>query len=580
MGNTEKIRSALVMALGMGLAACGGGGGGGGSDGTTAAAASSSAATSSVTSSAASSSVASSAASSSATSSAASSSATSITSLGATAWATVGTNNLGGTGTTGGNAATTAKTYTVTNRNEFIQALYANAATINTDGSYSGTLDSSSKIIYVSGTIDLSMDKALTALGESGYFTYGNASSSLNCSQYGGYASATAMWTAYYAAYKPSVWGTSALQIGSNTTVTGTPESARACYASQQKKVVYINIPSNTSIIGVGSTAKIIHGNLVIGSSSSAPVDNIVVRNISFEDAFDYFPQWDPTDSTTGRWNAAYDNVSVMYATHVWLDHNTFTDGTNVDANYPSVWNETYAGTDYASSANSLLYHVQHHDGLSDVSKNANYVTLSYNYYHDHDKSLLFGGTDTASTSAENPTALKVSVHHNYFKNLRQRQPRVRYGMVHIYNNYFEGDLSATNYPWSVGWYAGQGAKLYVENNVIVLSNASAATAATVYGGSSSTSKVSSCVSTMGTGYDANFCSAYTYHGGNLFNGSALSVQDLSSVNVTTTATPWYASGVTSGTPGATPSSYYSYTLDGTGSLATSVVAAAGAGKL
>ncbi|GAB4061545.1 pectate lyase [Uliginosibacterium sediminicola] len=484
------------------------------------------------------------------------------------------------TGTTGGNAATSAKTYTVTNRNEFIQALYANAATINTDGSYSGTLDSSSKIIYVSGTIDLSMDKSLTALGESGYFTYGNASSSLNCSQYGGYASATAMWTAYYAAYKPSVWGTAALQIGSNTTVSGTPENARACYAAQQKKVVYINIPSNTSIIGVGSTAKIIHGNLVLGSSSSAPVDNIVVRNITFEDSFDYFPQWDPTDSTTGRWNSAYDNVSVMYATHVWLDHNTFTDGTNVDANYPSVWNETYAGTDYASSANGVLYHVQHHDGLSDVTKNANYVTLSYNYYHDHDKSLLFGGTDTASTSAENPNALKVSVHHNYFKNLRQRQPRVRYGMVHIYNNYFEGDLSASvNYQWSVGWYSGQASKLYVENNVIQLNNGSP-TAATVYGGSSSTSKSSSCATTMGTGYDSSYCSAYSYYSGNLLNGSALSVQDLSSANITTTSTPWYASGVTSGTPGATPSSYYSYTPDDASVVASSVPAAAGAGKL
>ncbi|MEC5384815.1 pectate lyase [Uliginosibacterium sp. H3] len=541
----ESLTALAVVAL---LSACGGGGGGGSSSASSVPASSSSSSTSS--------------------------SASSTGAVATLGWHAYGTNNLGTAGTTGGEGATAGKTYTVTNRNEFIQALYGNAATINNDGSVSGTLDSSKKIIYVSGTISLNVNKALTELTEDNYVTYATAASCSGASTYG---TASAMWTAYYAAFKPSVWGTSAQPIGSNTTVSGAPETARACYATQQKKVVYVSIPSNTSIIGVGSTAKIINGNLVVGSSSSSPVDNVVIRNIAFEDAFDFFPQWDPTDSSTGRWNSAYDNVSVMYATHVLIDHNEFSDGsgTRYDANYPSPFNETYAGTDYGSAANALLYHVQHHDGLSDVTKNANYVTLSNNYYHDHDKSMLLGGTDTAALAAENPAALKVTFHHNYFKNLRQRQPRVRYGMVHVYNNYFKGDTNATNYPFSAAWVAGQGAKLYVENNVV---DVTGATASLVYSGSSSTSKVTPCAALSGMWTE--YCSAYAFGAGNVLNGSALDMSSVSTTGVTWSSTPWMAPGATSGAPTATPSAYYSYTLDGTGSLATTVPANAGVGKI
>jgi len=456
-----------------------------------------------------------------------------------------------------------------------IQALYGNSATINTDGSISGTLDNSAKIIYVSGTISLNVNKALTELTADDYIATTNSG---GCVASGvsytanTYATESAFWTAYYAAYRPSVWGLSSAP-------SGTAENARLCYAALQKKVVYISIPSNTSIIGLGSTAKITHGSLVIGSSSSSPVDNIVIRNVAFEDSFDFFPQWDPTDSGTGRWNSAYDNVSIMYATHVWLDHCEFSDGdgTRYDSQYPSPFTETYNGVDYGSSANALLYHVQHHDGMSDITKNANYVTSSFNYYHDHDKSILMGGTDTASLTAENPAALKVTFHHNYFKNLRQRQPRVRYGMVHIYNNYFYGDLIASNYPWSVAWVAGQGAKLYVENNVVDIVNGSP-TASTVYQGSSSSSKVTSCAAL--TGMSSAYCSAYTFHSGNILNGSAMDTSTVSTTGVTVSNTPWPSAASPTATPSATPASYYSYTAGSTTGLSTTVPANAGVGKL
>jgi pectate lyase len=87
-------------------------------------------------------------------------------------------------------------------------------------------------------------------------------------------------------------------------------------------------------------------------------------------------------------------------------------------------------------------------EALACITKSANLVTMSYNHLHNHDKSMLIGGTDTASLTAENPGVPKTTFHHNYFQNLVQRQPRVGYGMIHLYNNYFAGSNTATLYNW------------------------------------------------------------------------------------------------------------------------------------
>lgn len=565
----------LALAAGI-LAACGGGGSGGSSGSTASSTGSGSSASSASSASAANS-------SSSTSSSIASSSASSAgtpDSLGATGWASVTaawySNSSSSAATTGGNGATTAKTYTVSDRNGLIQALYGNSATINANGTFSGTLDSSAKIIYVSGTIDLNTNKAGTSLTESDYICAIGTSYAYSSSV----SSVTALYSfdAYKTQYDPNgAWKTAAVDKS------GDPlEVARACAAANQKKVVYISIPSNTSLIGKGASAKIINGSLVIGASSSAPVDNVVVRNISFENAFDMFPQWDPTDSN-GRWNSAYDNVSVMYATHVWIDHNSFSDGSNTDDLYPPV---------FASPYNEKAMKVQHHDGLLDITKNANYVTVSWNHFHDHDKTNLIGGTDTVNTttasSAENPNALKITFHHNYWKNIEQRQPRVRYGMVHVYNNYYEGTLDSTaTYTWTAGMVAGQGGKLYMENNVFAVSGGTASES-TVYSGASDSNKASTCADTMNAttstytpsgSYASTYCSAYAYASGNVLNGSAIDLSGVTASGVTWTSTPWFATGIIAGAPTATPSSFYSYSADATASLATSVANGAGAGK-
>jgi pectate lyase len=453
-----------------------------------------------------------------------------------------------------------AHTYTVTNRNELLAALYT-GLTMNADGSIAtGTLDTSKKIIYVSGTISLNTNSASTPAEntESTYicpigtvFSYSASAGTVSKTVAVAYT-----FTDYKNQYDPNgTWGTAAIDKG------GDPmEVARACAMNKQKAVVKIKIPSNTSLIGVGSTAKFVRGNLSLAAGS----DNIVIRNIAFEDSFDYFPQWDPTDSG-GRWNSQYDTISVEGATHVWIDHCEFSDGTNHDKLYPPV---------FAAPYNIKEMKVQHHDGAVDVGNQSNYVTLSSNYVHDHDKTHLIGGSDSPSAT-NGPSFLKVTMHHNYLKGITQRQPRVRYGMVHVYNNYFSGDTSVGDYLWSVAWYAGESAKLYVENNVVDVVGASSAS--NVYGGSSG-SKSAACVTTTGT--TTAYCSAYAYHAGNLLNGAALDVSGVSVSGVTTTSTPWFATGVTSGAPTGKPSDFYTYTPASTTGLSTSVPANAGVGKL
>ena len=67
------------------------------------------------------------------------------------------------------------------------------------------------------------------------------------------------------------------------------------------------------------------------------------------------------------------------------------------------------------------------HDGLSDITKGSDYVTVSDNVYREHDKSILIGSTNNGGDPSTNPAAdlgrLRVTLHHDLFANLGQRVP-------------------------------------------------------------------------------------------------------------------------------------------------------------
>ncbi|MHB9860921.1 pectate lyase family protein [Streptomyces sp. YIM S03343] len=281
-----------------------------------------------------------------------------------------------GSGTTGGSKADSAHTFTVSTRAQLVKAL----------GSAS---DTTPRIIKISGTIDANTD---------------DSGKKLTCSDY---ASGTGYsLSAYLKAYDPSSYGRSKLP-------SGTQEKARAAAQTAQGKNIVFKVPANTSIVGVpGTKAGITGGMLQIQS-----VDNVIVRNVTFSATEDCFPQWDPTDGSDGNWNSNYDAVTLRGATHVWADHNTFTDAAHFDSANPK-----YFGREY-----------QIHDGELDITKGSDLVTVERNQFTNHDKTMLIGSSDTDSVGK-----LRVSIHHNVWKGIVQRAPLTRIGQVHIYNNVYD----------------------------------------------------------------------------------------------------------------------------------------------
>jgi pectate lyase len=316
-----------------------------------------------------------------------------------------------GTGTTGGAAAAPEQVYTVHNRQELVAAL--NNGVYPPPSSPSNT----PKIIYVDGTIDANVD---------------DNDQPLTCQDYyrDGYT-----LEAFLATYDPAVWGREDPE--------GPLEDARLASRNAQQARVRIKVGSNTTIVGLGKDARIRGAWLDLRGTSSKPATNIIIRNITFQDTYDCFPEWSPGDGALGAWNALYDSISLRYTDHVWIDHNTFEDRETADRTAP-----TYFGV-----------HYEMHDGLVDITNVSDLVTVSWNRFQNHDKVMLIGSSDSASADRGK---LRVTIHHNLFDGLGQRTPRVRFGQVHVYNNYYK---IINNPAYVYSWGVGIESMIYAENN-------------------------------------------------------------------------------------------------------------------
>lgn len=309
-----------------------------------------------------------------------------------------------GAGTTGGAAADAAHVYTVTTWDAFKAAL--------ADGG------SVPKIVKVKGTIDA--DGPGCASFEVPGYDFG----------------------AYLTKYAPETWGrTTTLDAEPDDS----PEGLRRASAAHQDAYIKADIPADTTIIGVGRNAGFKGASLQIKG-----VDNVIVRNLSFESPLDCFPQWDPTDTAAGNWNSEYDSAVIYGSAHVWMDHDTFTDGDHPDSTLPSYFGRVF----------------EQHDGELDIVKGADYVTASWNVFADHDKTILVGNSDSAATAAVDRGHLKVTFHHNLFSNLVERAPRVRFGQVDSYDNHF---VANDGYSYSYG--IGMESQLVAEHNAFTLAD-------------------------------------------------------------------------------------------------------------
>ena len=231
-------------------------------------------------------------------------------------------------------------------------------------------------------------------------------------------------------------------------------EAKRKASQKNQSQSITVHVPANTSIIGMDN-AKLKGVDLVLDS------DNIIIRNIQFESPYDYFPAWDPKDGPEGNWNSQYDSLSIKGGTHIWIDHCSFQDGPETV--------ETYFGRKY-----------EHRDGLVDITNEADYITISYSTFENHNKTMLIGNSDS---NVADEGKLHVTLHHNYFHNVVQRMPRVRYGQVHMYNNYFASDTTNGEYAYAYSLGVGKYSQIYAENNVADIAGKDYTSFVKVFGG-------------------------------------------------------------------------------------------------
>ncbi|WBB76218.1 polysaccharide lyase family 1 protein [Micromonospora sp. WMMD1128] len=313
-----------------------------------------------------------------------------------------------GAGTTGGGAATADRTRVVRTRAELVAALGGDNATNATDAT--------PKIVYVAGTID-------------GF--EGADDTPLDCADL---ADPEYTLPAYLAAYDPAVWG--------RVDPSGPLEAARVRSVANQTRQTQINVGSNTTIVGLRG-ARLTGLTLMIDR-----VANVIVRNLTFDDARDCFPAWSPDDGDTGNWNSQYDQISVRRSEHVWVDHNTFTDGDNPDSAQPIYFGRPW----------------QVHDGSLDVTHTASLVTASWNRFTGRDKLMLIGSSNTVGPDVGR---LKVSVHHNLFDGDLQRLPRVRFGQVDVHENHYR--LGGAGFEYALG--VGVQSAIYAQNNFFTLTD-------------------------------------------------------------------------------------------------------------
>jgi pectate lyase len=180
----------------------------------------------------------------------------------------------------------------------------------------------------------------------------------------------------------PVVWVTSLAAAGPGTLAAAVagdaPRWIRFRVSGEIRLPAPLEVGANKTLDGRGARVVIAgHGLVVAGRR------NVIVENLLFRD---------------GVGDALH---LVDGAADVWVDHSSFS---------------------------------RFGDGLIDVTRGATDVTVSWCRFSEHDKVMLVG----ASPDHDADRVMRVTLHHNHFARTEERHPRLRFGKVHAYNNYYE----------------------------------------------------------------------------------------------------------------------------------------------
>lgn len=180
---------------------------------------------------------------------------------------------------------------------------------------------------------------------------------------------------------------------------------------SPTTEVVTIKHGANITILGEGEFGELENVGLNIRDYK-----NVIIRNLKIHEVF--YPN---------------DAITIDECQHVWVDHNEL----------------------YSKIGEGIG--VDTYDGLLDIKNGSKYVTASWNKIHHHMKTSLIGHTDNAAQEVID-SQFRITYHHNYFHDTDGRNPSIRWGAIHLYNNYFE---NISDYGIAVR----QGAHAKLENN-------------------------------------------------------------------------------------------------------------------
>lgn len=197
---------------------------------------------------------------------------------------------------------------------------------------------------------------------------------------------------------------------GAQVTV-NTLAGLRAALSDNTPRIIYVSgtirgsgkdpvyVKSNKSIIG--KSGAVLHGIQFFVFD----VNNIIIQNLTF------------------RNYVGHAAVQIKEkAHHIWVDHCDFGNDKN------HGW--SHWGKDIS------------------ITREADYITVSWNKFHDtHLSVLISGGIEGHEKDAGK---LRVTMHHNFWYNVSEREPSMNYGRLHMFNNYH---LNNTGY--SIGVRAG-----------------------------------------------------------------------------------------------------------------------------